>query len=367
MHLRNGVPVIGGPEAVVEDVPGRPACGIRFRRRRLKPRATLSEMTDLEPQHHMLLARVAHLYYEEQLTQNDIANQLDISRVKVHRLLKEARDCGVVRIAVRWPLARNGVLEAQLAEAFELKEVVVVGRDGTGGHPSAARLGPAGARVLEQSLRSGQTMAVCLGRATRSVIDAVQPGELSGIGVVQAIGNRPLPDRDYDASALAGRLAEKFGGDVTFLRAPPVADSPAAAALMTGQRDIGSSLAAARSADLALVGVGSMEPESSAMFRSGAVTADELTEARSRGAAGDLAWRLLDDNGELVDCSLSDRVIGVSIEDLRAIGTTLAVAAGAAKVRPILAALRSGAIDVLCTDTPTARAVVDRNRMRPAS
>ena len=325
-------------------------------------RATVRTMASLDPRHHMLLAQVAHLYFEEQLTQRDIAHRLEMSRVKVHRLLKEARDRGIVRIAVNWPLTRDAALETRLTEAFELREAVVVSSDGSGEPAAAARLGLAGARILEQSLLPGQAMAVFLGRATRSVIDAIEPGGLSGISVVQAIGNRPLPDRDYDASALAGQLAEKLGGEAVFLRAPPMADSPAAAALIAEQRDISSSLDAARSADLALVGVGSMDPESSAMFRSGAVTAEELADARRSGAVGDLAWRLIDEQGETVDCDLTDRVIGASLEDLRSMPTTLAVAAGRAKVRPLLAALRSEVIDILCTDAATARDVLKHSQ-----
>ena len=325
-------------------------------------RATVSTMASLDPRNHMLLAQVAHLYFEEQLTQSDIAHRLEISRIKVHRLLKEARDRGVVRIEVNWPLTRDTALEARLTEAFKLREAVVVGADGSGEAAATARLGLAGARILEQSVLPGQSMAVFLGSSTRAVIDAIQPGGLSGISVVQAIGNRPSPRRDYDASALAGQLAEKLGGEVVFLRAPPMADSPVAAALIAEQRDISSSLDAARSADLALVGVGSVDPESSAMFRSGAVTAEELADARTCGAVGDLAWRLIDERGEPVDCDLTQRVIGASLQDLRSIPTTLAVAAGEAKVRPLLAALRSEAIDILCTDAPTARAVLKQGQ-----
>ena len=325
-------------------------------------RATVGTMASLDPRIHMQLAQVAHLYFEEQLTQSDIAHRLEISRIKVHRLLKEARDRGVVRIEVNWPLTRDAALEARLTETFKLREAVVVGADGSGEAAATARLGLAGARILEQSVLPGQSMAVFLGRSTRAVIDAIQPGGLSGISVVQAIGNRPSPGRDYDASALAGQLAEKLGGEVVFLRAPPMADSPVAAALIAEQRDISSSLDAARSADLALVGVGSVDAESSAMFRSGAVTAEELANARMCGAVGDLAWRLIDERGEPVDCDLTERVIGASLQDLRSIPTTLAVAAGEAKVRPLLAALRSEAIDILCTDAPTARAVLTRGQ-----
>ena len=318
-------------------------------------------MIELELHHHTLLARVAHFYYEEQLTQNAIADRVGLSRVKIHRLLKEARETGVVRITVDWPVERRPDAESALRESFGLCDAVVVGQEATNGLTDLDRVGAAGAHFLEDTLLAGHTMAVCLGRTTHAVIEAMKPSHRSGIRVAQAIGSLPLPNPEHDSASLARLLADKLGGEVTFLRAPPMADTPAAAATIAGQRDISMSLDAARSADVALVGIGSLMVESSAMYQSGAVTADELREARARGAVGDVAWRLLNEAGELVDCALNDRVIGVSLDDLGKIPTTIAAALGSAKVEPVLAALRSGVIDVLVTDSATAEAVMSES------
>lgn len=315
-------------------------------------------MKDLDLHHRMLLARVAHLYYEEELTQQAIAERVSLSRVKVHRLLKEARENSVVSISIEWPLRRRASIEAAMATRFGLIECVIVERDSTDGFSARGLVGAVGARFLEGILAPDQTLAVCLGTTTRAVIDAMRPSEVSGLRVAQAIGSLPVPNPENDSGTLARRLAEKLGGVVTFLRAPPLADSPAAAATISDQRDIHSSLEHARSADVALVGIGSLKLESATMHQSGAISASELAEAKALGAVGDIAWRLLDSTGTLVDCVLNERVIGVSLDDLRKIPMTIAAAVGSTKVAPIIAALSSGAVDVLCTDVPTAEAVL---------
>ena len=67
---------------------------------------------------------VARLYYFDDLSQGQIAQQLGLSRQKVNRLLKKAKEWGLVQIT----LASNTQwdLEQKLQTLFALKEVQVV-------------------------------------------------------------------------------------------------------------------------------------------------------------------------------------------------------------------------------------------------
>jgi len=316
-------------------------------------------MTNFDLGKHELLARVSALYYEQNLTQNQIATKLGLSRVKVYRLLREAREREVVRITIDWPIARTRAVEQELEQRFGLKHALVVGRQTSGGADPTEALSFVAARRIEAILADGaRTMAVCVGQTTHRVIQAIEPDASANIDVAQAIGSLPLSDDEYDSSVLTRHLADKLGGKATYLRAPPLADSASAAEVVRSQRDIRASLDAAGSVDLALVGVGTLVLESSALYRSGVATSEDLERLIAEGAAGDLAWRILRPDGRLHDCAFNDRVIGVSLDDLRNIPETLAVAAGPDKSVAIMAALRTGAIDTLCTDEPTARAVL---------
>ena len=68
--------------------------------------------------HHDLLARIAALYYDEEKSQDAIGKELGLSRVKVYRLLKEAKEAGVVQVLIHWPIERNAELEQALVQRF---------------------------------------------------------------------------------------------------------------------------------------------------------------------------------------------------------------------------------------------------------
>ena len=48
-----------------------------------------------------LLVKIARLYYEQEHTQGEIAEQLNISRQKVQRSLQKAKEEGIVQVGIR--------------------------------------------------------------------------------------------------------------------------------------------------------------------------------------------------------------------------------------------------------------------------
>src|SRR5690242_7912036 len=74
----------------------------------------------------VLLAEIATRYYVYDQSQQEIAEQFDISRSNISRLLKEARERGIVEIFIRHPLGRDARLEGRLIERFSLREAGVV-------------------------------------------------------------------------------------------------------------------------------------------------------------------------------------------------------------------------------------------------
>lgn len=312
----------------------------------------------LDPAHHELLAQVASLYYEQNLTQTDIADRLGLSRVKVYRLLTEAREAGVVRIQIDWPIQRDTDMEARLREQFALPEALVLKTGLTDPAGTLAQLGQAVAALLETHLATAQTIALCPGRSTHTVVHALKPNIGANIRVVQAIGNMPDALLEYDAAALARGLAQKLGGEVVYLSSPLVADTVDSARVLRTQRDIDRALEAARRADVALVGIGDLDPVSSGFVRTGLLSAAELDSLRRDGATGDIAWRIFDHAGRQHPCDFNQRVIGLSLDDLAGIPAVIAVAAGARKAIAIRAALQSGALHTLATDDRTAAGVL---------
>ncbi len=314
----------------------------------------------LDQETHELLARVASMYYEQDMTQNEIADELGLSRVKVHRLLRDSRSKNVVQIAIDWPVKRDYALEQALQQAFGLTaaRVLKTALD----QPMLRQLGYLGARYLEDLLKDISTMAICLGRSTYEVINAIRPDLQANVRIVQAIGSMPHSRDAYDSSMLARQLAQKLGGQVVYLNSPLMADSAHDAHVIRNQRHIQHTLTLAGAADIALLGIGNLDPQTSGFVHEGFLTAGELAAFSEAGAVGDIAWRVYQENGALYPCDFNERVIGITLDELRHIPMTIAVAAGSAKAAAIVGALHTGVINVLCTDDKTARAVLHLNQ-----
>jgi len=177
--------------------------------------------------------------------------------------------------------------------------------------------------------------------------------------VAQAMGSLPFAMGDLDSASLARRLAQRLGGDVLYLSSPLIAESKADAAVLRNQRDIRRALDAARRADVALLGIGNLDPDMSGLVTSGFLTAAELKELIASGAVGDVAGRIYMCNGDLHSTPVNERVIGVDFDSLRNIPLTIAAVVGAEKAGAICGALRGGLVDTLVTDARTAAAVLE--------
>ena len=312
----------------------------------------------LDAAHQELLAQVASLYYADELTQDAIATQLGLSRVKVYRLLKQARQEQVIQFTINWPVQRDQEVERALCQTFRLQEALVLRANVQDPQHTLQRLGALGARYLEQKLQDGMTLTVCLGRSTYEVINAIRPGFQAKVQVVQALGSMAFAMQSVDSATLARLLAQKLGGEVTYLTAPGMADSPEAAAVLRRQPDIQRALTIARSAQVALLGIGNLDPTRSSFVKAGFVTAEEMGAMAQQGIVGDMGGQLFTQAGYIAEHLWNQRLIGLSLTDMQQIPLTIAVAAGFPKAAAIVGALRTTAVDVLCTDDETARAVV---------
>jgi deoxyribonucleoside regulator len=303
-----------------------------------------------------LMAKVADLYYLRDLTQQEIADRLGLSRPTVSRLLQRARAEGVVRIEVNPPEESHHDLARELEERFGLREAVVV--TGRSESPTLTRraLGQAGARYLDRCLKGREVVGVSWGTTLNEVVHHVRPRPLRTT-VVPLVGGAGQVAPGVHANDLARRLAQAHGGEVHLLHAPAVVASPEVQEALCSDPGIRRALDLARRAQVALVGVGALVP-SSTLVQSGYFSVRELAALRERGAVGDVCTRPYTRDGLPVDEALQRRIVAVQFEDLRRIPTVVAVAGGLEKAEAILGLLRGDLVDVLVTDHLAARAVL---------
>ena len=302
----------------------------------------------------MLMAKVADLYYLRDLTQQEIAERLGISRPMVSRLLQRSRAEGIVRIEVIPPNGVHHDLERELEERFALREAIVT--MGQGETATQRELGRAAARYFERLLKGGEKIGVSWGTTLRAVVDNLRPQSLHPT-VVPLVGGVGQISPGIHANDLAHGIASAFGGRVHLLHAPAIVASCAVRQALFSDAGIRLALALARQVDVALVGIGALV-RSSTLVRSGYFSAERLAALRRRGAVGDICTRAFTIDGGPVDNALERRILAVDLSDLRRIPTVIAVAGGVGKAEAIHGALRGRLVDVLVTDHLAALAIL---------
>ena len=306
------------------------------------------------------LAKVGALYYLRGQTQQQIADRLRVSRPTVSRMIKEARERGVVQITVAHVDGLAADLEGALEDRYGLREAVVA--DVETPDELGSRLGAAAAGYLGRTLHPGAVMGLTWGTTLREMVKAVTPRRADGVTVVQTLGGVGPPLAEAHAADLPRRLAAALGADLRLLQAPGVVASPEARAVLSADPQIRAALDALATMTVAFVGIGSLEtnPVLGEGDLAGEVALPSALpdELEAGGAIGDVALRFFDAQGAPVPTSLDDRIVGVDLAALDAVETVVGVAGGAPKVEAIRAALRGRLIDVLVTDDATARALL---------
>lgn len=304
------------------------------------------------------LARVASMYYDEGLTQNEISEVMGYSRSAISRFLTEARDVGVVDIRINHPLVRANDLERRLIECYGLKDARVLVRGNVSYTRMLRRLGDLAAQILNQIVRENMILGVGWGTAVYEVSTALKPPRLPGMRVVQLIGSLGTPDPKIDGPELAQSFARIFGGRYYTLPAPLIVDNEQLAGALMSDSRVRELLGLARQAQAAVVGIGTIDPQYSSLLRAGYLTRDDLDELETHGIVGDVCGTHFDADGRVLDIPLARRVVALDQHGLRQIPQVIGVAGGDPKADAIRGALRGRLINILVTDDITAHQVL---------
>jgi DNA-binding transcriptional regulator LsrR (DeoR family) len=295
-----------------------------------------------------VLTEIARRYFIEGETQDAIGRSLDLSRMKINRMLREAQDLGLVEVRVRLHSSQTRDLEQAFCQRFGLKSLLVA-PDAQSPEQRRRNVAVLVNNFLESSLRENLVIAVGMGRNVAAVAEVQTNRTFQSINFVSGSGGASEAGEAGNADHICRSLARRFGGSATTLYAPAfVPDIRLREALMQNET-VRRTLNLARSADYALIGVGDLAPDSH-MARMGWFSADELKRAQAAGVVGDLmGYDFFNSEGQPSNGDIGGRVIGLSRDDLRRISNTIAIASEPSKVVSILGALRTGSIDILAT------------------
>ena len=306
-----------------------------------------------------VLVDLATRFYITGQSQIEIARALGLDASTVSRYLKRARDEGIVHVEIQRPRSLHGDLALELASTFHLKKAVVVA--GPPGPTIGEAVARAAADYVNSRLLNGMRLGLSWGRMLSAAIHKLPVGTVSDLDISLLHGGMGRGGSGLQGHELARHLASLHAHSrVHYLHAPVLVDSPDIKQAMMRDRSIRGALESASSAEMALVGIGTLD-DSAPLIRDRHISPRDRQRLLGQGAVGDMSTRFFNAEGEPVHV-LDDRLIAIEWDQLKQIPLVVAMAAGLEKRAAVLGALRGGCMDVLITDESTAKSAVKAGR-----
>jgi DNA-binding transcriptional regulator LsrR (DeoR family) len=303
-----------------------------------------------------LILRAARLYYEAHYSQDQVASKLNTSRSNVSRMLSDAKRLGFVEIKVIAPTYKHESLSSQLSELLKIQDVQVIAN--ASNDLTLNTIGRAAANALLKNLRDNQTIAISWGRGVEATVVNTHSEILSGIKVAQIMGSLSSINTSVSAEEVGRTLARNLNAQFIPFLSPIVVSNSKVRDSLLEEESIAKSIQIARGAHVALVGIGSAGSSSSEMvFKEFKVSKTER-ENLAKGYAGDIAARFYKLDGSPLSAKMDNRVIGLSLEEIKNIPRVIGIASGSEKVYGVVGAARAGILGTLIVDLACANSVI---------
>ena len=302
-----------------------------------------------------LLIKVANMYYIEELSQQQIADKIGVSRTQVSRLLTSAKKHEVVRVVINDPFAKENLVREKLINKYGLKDAVVVNSDGT-------TISPAMADeiyiMLDYLLVDGDYIAISGGQSVRKICDDIPVIQDKRFPAVALTGGFGYYGNDgYQANYNACVIGNKYHSDSYAINAPTFVYSPTVADALLAEPSIKKTLDLAKKCKAAIVGIGNVGADEPS-FTTEPIPKVDVEKLAEEGCVANIVGSFINKDGKIMKGDNIPTAIGFTAEDLRKIPYVIAVSAGLRKTNAIRSVLFGKWINILVTDIKTAEALL---------
>jgi DNA-binding transcriptional regulator LsrR (DeoR family) len=301
------------------------------------------------------LIQVAQMYYEQNLTQNEIAKELGVSRPLVSRMINEARRLGIVTIQVHSAPDSSNTALNQLRNFYDLRGGILAA-DASSENATNQRIAASMfdfiIHLSPPAFNIGIGWGYIIGMFTKAVESAEIQPKLEAT-VFPLIGNSSVSNRDYHSNEIVRAFAEKTGATPIYLHAPAFLDTEAEMRLFQESDSFKKVASAWNGIDTAIVNIGNYpsSPDYATATRFG----DRLTAQK---AVGRMLCSYFDMHGVIIH-SETDYSIQIPIARLARCRNVIAVGSAALQPKALTGALRSGLITHLITAESVARQALE--------
>ena len=304
-----------------------------------------------------LYTKIAFLYYQMHLTQDEIAKRLNLTRQKVNQIIGGLQDMGIVSIHIQGFERDTIAIESRFEQAFGLNEVTIVPDMGSDKF-NFQKVVVIAAQYFDRIIKNGDNIGVSWGETLSEVVANMSYQRKNKCRVLQLIGAQNIVNDGLRSDELARELANRLNCPATMLYAPVTLQHAETKKWLMKERAIRYSFDEIQQCNMAIVGIGDLKKHST-MYKIGYLEEKDLTRLRGEGFCGDVCMNPVRLDGSYEDCYFKDRLMNTDIDTLKKIENVVAVACGKHKAEAVLGVIRSGCIKVLIIDEPLANRIME--------
>ena len=296
-----------------------------------------------------LMIKVCDLYYNQNISQQEIGRQLNLSRPTVSRLLSSARELGIVQIRIpNLEAVKYWEIERQIEDKYKLKDVMIV--DAQFNHDQLLdQLGKAAANYISYIIKSDDKVGISMGSTLYQMTKHIHKPAARNVTFIPLIGGLGQLRTELHSNSLAESLAKIYQGSFTPIYAPARVSSVSIRNELMREEAMAKPIQLMKDLDVAIVGIGYPNDRSS-ISATGYFKENEMEQLINKDVAGDICMQFFDENGDTKPFKNDNFVVGININKLKKVPISIGIAGGIEKLPSIKGAIRGGFINRLITD-----------------
>lgn len=325
--------------------------------------------SDIYTQSDFLMIKIACMYYLENIQQQQISKELNISVTTVSRFLKRAKEEKVIKYVIDEKYMHRMELAEKIREKYDLEEVIIASNppqiEGVDPNSHVMRVEKRkkvaleAARYLQRIIQKNDVLGISWGRIVCDMLLYLNPSHKVDTTFVTLHGKLGGCISD-DLESLVKQMAKAFSGKNYYLTAEALSESEEEAEEVRKQKRTQEVYRMFEKINISITGVGTWYPEQkSILAQYGVMDEEEQKLVSEYGTVGDIALRFFDKNGQECSGDLNKKLISIGFEQFKKIKRKITVAAGLEKAYTLDCALKGKLIDVLILEEELAEHLLE--------
>ncbi|MDK2951025.1 MAG: deoxyribonucleoside regulator [Kosmotogales bacterium] len=299
------------------------------------------------------LIKVAELYYKKKYSQKEISKELSVSVPTVSRMLQESIDLGIVQVKIVNIESQAHSLGEKIKEKYDIEEIIILETPSNGNDWDLKKLlGKKSSEFISDLFNAGEKVGIGPGSTMSELIESLSTDlNIPAIQILPIMGSWGIHNLTTETNKLVSSMARVLRTDYYLLPAPAIVSSENVKNMFLNEPQISAVTELWEKLDTVIFSIG---PEiENSLFPTLTDNRDIIENVKSLKAVGDIAGRIINEDGEELDIDYNRRLISIPIDVLKKIPKRVGIGGGQNKYRSVKAALEAGIVNYLITDYQT--------------